>query len=389
MGIMRFVHVREHFGRIAFFLCGFISSACCLADGLLFSYEGNELPSASNGWPVSNPCENPCSEFIENGAFVWFYPFPGDWAIYKHRMAEPPALPPPTLWIEWQFRSNHPIGPNFDSCDASFQFYYGRVLDSVFMYGNAAISGEGGDSVHGLSLDEFHTYRFESLDGMRYQVSVDGVIFVEYTDSQPLTSAPFIQFEAVGGCPSDWIPNMKDEWDMVRYGTIGFGERFVAADPPIGYLNPNVFSNVDRFTVTYDSPNYAYIDDITVETTCDAGQPCPEAPQVIATKRLDNGPSDVLQIILDRPLPLGERTTFTFTDVDPSNPANPTINTVSYTYQLGDINADGQWNLRDFAALQTCFFQLSAATDCAAFDFNDNIIIDLPDHAAFYSLMIP
>lgn len=359
-----------------------------LADGLLFNYEGNELPEASNGWPFSNPCGTPCEEYIEDGHFVLFYPFPGDLVVYGHRIAEPPVSPPRTLWVEWNFRSNHPIGPNFTSCDAHFLVRYGAISELLDMYGDAGISGEGGNFVLGLSLQEFHTYRFASLNGTTYSVSVDGDIFIEFTANLPPTAFPNIQFVTVGGCPSDWIPNMKDEWDMIRYGTIAFGERIVAADPPIGFLNPNMFNNVDRFTVMYDSPAYAYIDDITVELSCDDDS-CPEAPQVIATKRLDNGPPDVLQIILDRPLPPNERTTFTFTDVDPSNPDSPTVNTVSYTFLLGDINADGQWNLTDFAALQNCFYQITAATNCAAFDFDANLIVDLTDHSEFRSIMAP
>jgi len=91
----------------------------------------------------------------------------------------------------------------------------------------------------------------------------------------------------------------------------------------------------------------------------------------------------VLEILLDQPLPPGERTTFTFTDTDPSDPANPTINTVAYTFQRGDVNADGRWNLRDFAALQSCSFTLASDSHCAAFDYDVSIFIDHEDYAAF------
>jgi hypothetical protein len=108
-----------------------------------------------------------------------------------------------------------------------------------------------------------------------------------------------------------------------------------------------------------------------------------DAPVVVATKRLDNGPPDLVEIVLDRPLPLGERTTFTFTDVDPANPGEPTIQTVAYTFQRGDVNADGQWNLRDFAALQQCHGMATSVAACVAFDYNGDAMIDLTDYDAF------
>lgn len=360
------------------------------ADDLLYGCEGNVPPyDPSEGWIITNEgCNGVCSESLEDGHIVLIHTMASDLYGYLYWIAQPPEEPPPTYWVEWSFRSNHPLGNLFYTCDAYFSVHLLNTHDVTLMYGDAAITFSGDTVIEGLDIDSFHTYRMECVDGVNYRISVDGQVF--FVDSGLGSNGyHYIAFGGTGGCGADQIPNMRNEWDMVRYGTINFGERIVAADPPIGFLNPNTFNNLDRFTVTYDSPNYAYIDDISVETTCDAGPPCPEVPQVIATKRLDNGPANVLQIILDRPLPLGERTTFTFTDVDPSNPANPTINTVSYTFQLGDINADGQWNLHDFAALQNCFFQLSAATNCAAFDFNGDIIIDLPDHVAFYSLMTP
>ncbi len=359
------------------------------ADDLLYGYEGNVPPyDPSEDWFVGGICDGVCSDSIENGHYVLTHTMASDIYSYIKWIAQPPEQPPSTYWVEWNFRSNHPLGILFDGCDAFFTVLLVNTYDVTRMYGDAAITFSGDVVIEGLDINDFHTYRMESFDGVNYRISVDGLVFFVDSGLGP-EKYHFMAFGGLGGCVGDQIPNSRNEWDMVRYGTIGFGEQIVSADPPIGFLNPVTFNNLDRFTVTYDSPNYAYIADITVEVTCSAGPPCPETPQVIATKRLDNGPSDVLQIVLDSPLPSNERTTFTFTDVDPTNPTNPTINTVSYTYQLGDINADGQWSLRDFAALQNCFFQLSAANNCAAFDFNDNIIVDLPDHAAFYTLMTP
>ena len=73
-------------------------------------------------------------------------------------------VPPPTPWVEWCYRSNHTISPYFYGCDGRFHITYGATHDTVFVYGDAAISYEGGDAVTGLDIDEFHTYRYESLD---------------------------------------------------------------------------------------------------------------------------------------------------------------------------------------------------------------------------------
>lgn len=373
-------------------LSGLVLAACAFVswargDEVVYSYEGDALPYEPGvGWiTTSNLCDLPCEEFLGDGTFGLFYSVPNDAARYFHRIAEPGQAPPPTLWVEFHFRSNHPLGPNFYNCGGSFSFDYRSIGTWINTYGNAAVWAGGNLWVPGLPLDEFHTYRFESLDGAHYWITANGLVFVDRVGILPDNGYHTIQFGAIGGCGSDWVPNMYYEWDFIRYGTISFGERIVESDPPAGFLDPGMPQNLalDRFTVTYDSPAYAYIDDITVDVTCDTGPPCAAAPQITATKRLDNGPPDVLEVVLDRPLPPGERTTFTFTDVDPSDPANPTINTVAYTFQRGDVNADGQWNLFDFASLQNCYFVLATTNNCAAFDYDVSIFVDAADYATF------
>jgi hypothetical protein len=140
--------------------------------------------------------------------------------------------------------------------------------------------------------------------------------------------------------------------------------------------------------VTWDSPNYAYIDDITVEATCEDGEACPAAPVVIATKRLDNGPPEVLEIVLDRSLPPDARTVFTFHEDNPAPDAIDVINTVSYTFQHGDINADGRWNFRDFASLQPCFGATPLAPTCHAFDYDASEAVNAADVATFVGDLI-
>ena len=43
--------------------------------------------------------------------------------------------------------------------------------------------------------------------------------------------------------------------------------RFTASDPPGGFLDAREYAGLDCFSVTFDSPNYVYLDEITVEVT--------------------------------------------------------------------------------------------------------------------------
>jgi len=86
------------------------------------------------------------------------------------------------------------------------------------------------------------------------------------TEDSP-TGYHYLQFGGMGGCSSDQIPDNLNEWDFVRFGTISSGEYIIASDPPGGYLDPQQHTGLDRFTVTFDSANSVYIDDITVQVT--------------------------------------------------------------------------------------------------------------------------
>ncbi len=294
------------------------------ADEVLYAYEGDVLPyDESAGWVVFNPCEEPCSDWIEDGHFVLHWSEPADLVNYDLSIVQSPQEPPPTLWVEWRFRSNHPLGPYIYGCDGSFTVDYDRVHDLLFMDGDAAISFDGGGVVYPLEIDEFHTYRFESLDGAHYRFSVDGLVFVEAFDYKT-PGGGYLQIKGRGGCAAS-PSNIVNEWDFVRYGTIGKGEVIVATDPPAGLLNPNEYPDRDSFTVTFDQPNYVYIDDITVEVT--GG----DTPVVIQTRRLDNGDSNTVQIVLDRPLTIDETTTFTFNDAAGTVSDSTVVNVVEYT----------------------------------------------------------
>ena len=46
-----------------------------LADEVLYRYEGDVFPyDPSGGWAVYDPCEDPCSESLQDGYFVLQWP---------------------------------------------------------------------------------------------------------------------------------------------------------------------------------------------------------------------------------------------------------------------------------------------------------------------------
>lgn len=352
----------------------FATHAC--ADELLHRYECNKLPSdLSTGWMASDPntCQDFCTPSIQNGHFRLFWPAPGGEGRYYHQLAPSADEAPQTLWIEWSFRSNHPLGPTFFGCDGRFKFEYKSIGNVVNTYGDAVISAGADYFVLGLSLEEFHTYRFESLDGANFSVSVDGEKFWPGFGFAN-TGVQFIQITGDGGCRGDSVPNMYNEWDFVRYGTISFGEQIVSSNPPQGFLDARKHVGLQRFTITYDSPNYVYIDDITVETTATV------TPQVIATRRLDNGEPDTVEIVLNQPIPLNATTRFTFND-------GVAVNTIEYAFAPADTDGDGKVSLSDFAAFQRCFDQIDPTRECLVVDMDRNNDVDLLDYREFQSLL--
>ena len=222
-------------------------------------------------------------------------------------------MPPPSLWVEWRFRSNFPLGPILTGCDAAFWLQYQGIVDVLEMTGDSAITMEGGDFVLGLEISEFHTFRFESPDGENYWWSVDGDRFVFTLTTGVPNGFNLIQMRGDGGCSIDWIPNQRNEWDFVRYGELDSGERIMATDPPSGFVSTGVLSGLDAFTVTYDAANYVYLDQITVTSTGGI------APTVIAVRRRELDEPDRVEIVLDQPPPSGEITRFIFDDGEAVN----------------------------------------------------------------------
>ena len=126
---------------------------------------------------------------------------------------------------------------------------------------------------------------------------------------------------------------------MVRFGTIDYGEQIVATDPPTGFSDPSLYADLDRFAVTFDAPNYVYVDEITVAVT--GG----EVPVVTKTRRRDNDDPESVEIVLDRPLAVGETTTFVFDD-------GVAVNVVEYTVpEPISIPAVSQWGALLLASL--------------------------------------
>jgi len=170
------------------------------ADDVIHRYEGNVVPyDESAGWE-GNACEAPCSETIEDGHLVLRFAYAWNSAGYRKVIAqEPDTTPPPTLWAEWRFRSNHPLGLYSYTCDASFTVDYRDVFEWIEIYGDAVISSGANHFVTGLDIGEFHTYRFESLDGTNYSFSVDGFVFHGGADEQG-NERHKLAFSSRGGC---------------------------------------------------------------------------------------------------------------------------------------------------------------------------------------------
>ena len=288
-------------------LGAFFHFASVRADQTMMRFEGDSFPHNANPpWQVFDSCQSPCSESLGTGVFRLLWTQAADIVNYSFTIAQTPNPPPPSLWVEWRFRSNHPIGPNFFTCDGEFSTKYGGIVQTVEMYGDAAFSNDGNHSIS-LPFSQFHSYRFESLDGINFRISGNGVVFISDSQNSP-NGLHRLQLRGRGGCGGDQIPNMVNEWDFVRYGTIGTGEQVMSTVPVSGALGPGAYTNFTNFLVTFDQPNYVYIDDITVSVTGGI------APIVTATRRTDTHDEKTVEIVLDRALPPNELTTFTLND---------------------------------------------------------------------------
>ncbi len=370
-----------------------VASPAVCGDEALYRFEGNVFPfDESAGWRVGRRCQNACSETIGTGAFKITWPEDAEVMGHSYRITTDAGEPflPSTLWVEWQFRSNQRFDGIRSGCDARFYVLYRNVVDLVDLFGDAVISFSGDEGVVGLDIDSFHTYRFESPDGLNYRFSVDGNVFVSQLANASGTAA-WIQIYGQGGCHEELRPTIN-EWDFVRYGTISYGERVVASDPPAGFLDARRHADLDCFAVAFDSPNYVYINEITAESFDLAGTPV-AAPVVTATRRSDesetatiggvvvnrNAP-DTVEIVLDRPIPMPGTTRFTIND-------GVAINVIEYTFAPGDTDGDGRVTLRDVSYFQSCLSESTLIGPCRAVDLIPNGALTLADFKELQALL--
>jgi len=306
-------------------------AASARADGVFFGYEGDVLPGdPSTGFDIHEACEPDCSEHLENGHYVLEWGTMGDVVQFSLTISEDPEPAPESMWVEWRFRSNQRIPATTISCDARVTIGYLAILEEALMFQDAVLDTNGINSVLGLSPD-FHTYRFESPDAQSFTLSVDGIVFKTSTDHASLVYTA-VSFGGIGSCPGVRPQPVRNEWDYVRVGTLGSDEQLVSVDPPAGNLTAAEANQLSSMILTFDQPTYLYVDDITVTTT--NGSP----PTVTATRRLDNGAPEVLEVVLHGPLPPGETTTFTFdTGTGPQS--------VSYFREQPEVPATSPWGL--------------------------------------------
>ncbi len=369
-----------------------------IADEPLYRFEGDMLPTDA-GWIAANACDGACAESVEDGYFLTTYEVGGDQHYYDRVITRPPEPQPVSLWLEWGFRSNQPMPPTAYTCDAFLTLWFQNVFQSVYFLGDAIVHGSGDFFVVGLDIDTVHTYRFESYDGLRYRFCVDGLILIDREDD-PGVGSNYVQFGAKAGCRVEDLPKIN-RWDFIRYGTIEYGEEIVSTGPAQGFIDAREHSMLDRFTVRFAEANYVYVGEVMVETTpltsplMPSPYPLPggegtdpalalgalTTPQVIATRRLDNGPPEVVEVVLDRAIAYNATTRFTFDD-------GTIVQSVEFTYALGDTDGDGDADLADFAWLQNCFGMTvgeaqPTSLECRIFDVDENSVIDLVDYIAF------
>ncbi len=359
-------------------LCGLtvlvVAVVPAFADDVWYRYEGDVLPhDVAAGWTVYDPCDGVCYESLEVGRYRTDFFGGGNGSYNLHfRVTSVDDDPPPTFWVEWRHRSNQLLPPTSSTCNAHFVVAHNTIFESVYCFSDAVFT-HGGDGVTGLTTDEFHTYRYESPDAAAYWFSVDGFVFTQSVGYK----GPFgvyLQFGNVGGCFGATFP-VTNEFDFVRFGTIAYGERVIATDPPSGFVDASIHPTLDRFAVTFDEANYVYIDEVSVGVTGGI------APVVTQTRRRESDEPDTVEIVLDRPIPHGESTRFTFFD-------GVATNIVEYTYAPGDTDGDGSVTLADVAAFQNCLGAESLIGACLALDLDHSHALDLADFAIFHALLL-
>ena len=97
-------------------LCVAGPSRWATADAVLFRYEADVHPNdPAGGFSPFNPCAE-CTDFIEDGHYVIEWTDMGDQVNHSHEISRDPEPGPPTLGIEWRYRSNRGFGPGDFAC---------------------------------------------------------------------------------------------------------------------------------------------------------------------------------------------------------------------------------------------------------------------------------
>jgi hypothetical protein len=87
-----------------------------------------------------------------------------------------------------------------------------------------------------------------------------------------------------------------------------------------------------------------------------------------------------VEIVLDRPIPMGAATRFTFND-------GVATNVVEYTFAPGDTDGDGLVTLRDVSYFQSCLSESTLIGPCRAVDLFPNGALTLTDFKELQSLL--
>ena len=91
-----------------------VTTSHVIGDELIYRYEGDMAPGdRSADWLVIDECGGTCSEAIAKGHFSLAWVEPSDLAYYHLWIARSGEPAPVSLWVEWRFRSNHPLARIF------------------------------------------------------------------------------------------------------------------------------------------------------------------------------------------------------------------------------------------------------------------------------------
>ena len=344
--------------------------AASRGDEVVFAYEANAWPWEA-GFVIGGQClpQFSCLAGLEDGHLaVDVSPGQGQGSYYWHRwITMPGGTPPATLWVEWRFRSNYSYleSNGFVLDDARVRTEYDETVVSVatWMWGDAAFDAGGAHAVTGMTMGEFHTYRFEIANGLDSFRWADGRFLQETNACCEGAGTTFVQFGGIGGSglggPDGMgYPGLTDFWDYLRYGLITFGEVVIASDPPSGYIDPRqdrpvgmpqTLQGLDRFTVTFNEPNGLQIGNITVESTA----PASLRPNVQWVTRPEGDDGDTWEIRLDKRIPPGHRTRFIISDEADAAAVGEVgaSSVVEYAYLPADVNGDETANTQDLLAL--------------------------------------